>query len=475
MPRVAAIDVGSNAVRLVMVELSRAGLLRDSEFHRYPLRLGTEVFAKGALSKRDLDALVDVFVDINQRLADRGIARYRAVGTAALREAANRDEVVARIERRCGIHLEIIDGQEESRLSRNALWRAVGWAPEDTLLLDIGGGTIELERANRRARVSLPLGTVRLLERWPELAMPLGESTLRRLVDEVSGELGRLTRMHKPATTLIGTGGNLASLAQIVPDETSSLPAIAVEVLPDLMARMAKMTRDERVEVYGLRPDRAELVVAGMVMLTVLIRRFGVRAFIVPGTGLRESVLHELTASTPIEPQARAVLGRLGRRLREPEARARMVRQIFEITASLHKLWEPALVPLLTAAYLMNAGESIDPAAPHEHTAYLIRHTAGLDLDDHGRAIAACTAIAACDGAAAASMSTLSAEDRTVVQRTSALLRLAVAIVERRGRAIRRANTLRSPLTLDCGISEGLPPEIIAAVEHALACQLRVI
>src|SRR2546428_4865997 len=117
MLSLAAVDVGSNAVRLLIVRLSDSGVLLASKFHRYALRLGSDVFAHGEVSEARLRALVDVFRDVARRLRQRRVQHYRAVATSAMRDAANRRQVLRRIDRQTGLRLEVISGVEEARLS----------------------------------------------------------------------------------------------------------------------------------------------------------------------------------------------------------------------------------------------------------------------------------------------------------------------------------------------------------------------
>src|SRR4051812_12790366 len=117
MPIVAAIDVGSNAIRLVTLVVTGAGSQVALNYRRYGLRLGASVFAGGRVAERQAAELFEVFDDIATRLADAGVERYRAVATAALREAKNGKALARDVEKRSGVRLEIIRGDEEARLS----------------------------------------------------------------------------------------------------------------------------------------------------------------------------------------------------------------------------------------------------------------------------------------------------------------------------------------------------------------------
>ena len=160
MSAIAAVDVGSNAIRLIVVEVV-AGGSRTLDEQRYALRLGSDVFACGRLSANTIAELQAIFSDIAARLARYGVTRYRAVATSALRDAQNASAVVEALRASSGVVLEVIDGNEEARLMRRALLRAVGEPPSGMLLIDLGGGSLELARGPLQRSVSLPFGTVR--------------------------------------------------------------------------------------------------------------------------------------------------------------------------------------------------------------------------------------------------------------------------------------------------------------------------
>ncbi|MEM6731820.1 MAG: hypothetical protein AAF658_09700, partial [Myxococcota bacterium] len=139
----AAIDVGSNAIRLSMVRLCPCGTLLDTQSHRYALRLGAEVYGHGLVRETVARAFVDVFRDVSLRMRTFGVDSRRAIATASLRDATNGTNVTDRVYRSHGIHIDVISGAEESELARSALVRALGFVETDSLLIDLGGGSLE--------------------------------------------------------------------------------------------------------------------------------------------------------------------------------------------------------------------------------------------------------------------------------------------------------------------------------------------
>src|SRR5580658_4204473 len=181
MPRFAAIDVGSNAIRLRVVEatapsqVARAqGVLpgadaawKDLATLRAPVRLGAEVFLSGRLAPNSVGQACTALREFRQEMDRWKVDAYRAIATSAVREAKNGGTLVERARREAGIELETVEGIEEARLITLAVTRRIQLGDKRTLLVDVGGGSTELtvlERGETAFTMSLPLGTVRMLE-----------------------------------------------------------------------------------------------------------------------------------------------------------------------------------------------------------------------------------------------------------------------------------------------------------------------
>jgi len=337
MIRVAVVDVGSNAIRLVWQAVDVFGEIQDEGYHRYGLRLGTDAFSRGKLGRQTVQDLISVFHEIASLLRAHRIDHYRAVATAAMRTASNRDAVVKRIKRETGIELVVIDGVVESGLSRKALVRAVGGVSGRTLLVDLGGGSLELERADGLYRMSTPLGTVRLMKRYPELSGPMSRQHLLKMLDIVHGELRAETGRRGPVVAAVGSGGNLDALSRICPGGHGSVPMVDLERLPVKLVSIAAMTIEERMQILGLRADRADIIVAAGLVVAALHRAFGVESLMVPGSGMREALLNMQTGVTQdVGVVARQVGLRGGvRKLRQ---KGKSLRYVFEKLAPAHRL-----------------------------------------------------------------------------------------------------------------------------------------
>ena len=336
MIRVAVVDVGSNAIRLVWQAVDALGHVRDEGYHRYGLRLGTDAFTLGKLSRQTTQDLVSVFYEIAGLISEHQIDSYRAVATAAMRAASNAPAVVKRIKRETGINLEVIDGEIESELSRRALVQAAGGVGGRTLLVDLGGGSLELERSDGLFRMSTSLGTVRLMKRYPQLGAPMGRQTLLKMLDQVLQDLRSEVGRRGKVPAAVGSGGNLDALSRICPGGHGPIPMIDLERLPVKLVSIASMSVDERMKILGLRADRADIIVPAGLVVAALHRMFGVRSLMVPGSGMREALLNQQTASVEDVPSRARNLGvRKGfRKLGQAE---KALRYVFEKLAPTHK------------------------------------------------------------------------------------------------------------------------------------------
>lgn len=292
--RVAAIDVGSNTFLLLVADYDpAAGLTVIEEAEDQP-RLGAGLSATGRLS----DAAIERGLESLTRLRDicrrHGVARIGAAATAAVREAENGKEFVERV-RAIGIPLRIISPETEAALSyRSAAHHFPGRGR--MLVADIGGGSLELVGAlDDRIELtdSLPLGAVRLTEQ---------RVSLTELRDQIRSRLARaIARTDWTGSRVIGSGGTFATLASVLlPHHGLQLshPIHGMEVtardLEWLLAELSEMSQEQRRKVPGLKPERADIIVAGLAVAAELLQHVNARSVKVNGYGLREGLILEL-------------------------------------------------------------------------------------------------------------------------------------------------------------------------------------
>jgi exopolyphosphatase / guanosine-5'-triphosphate,3'-diphosphate pyrophosphatase len=251
MARLAAIDIGSNAIRLRIVEVDppvydageggagsqRSGAPADAgpgpRFHpfrdvfvdRAPVRLGHDVFTKGRIEPGVIGAACEALRRFRASMDAAKVDRYRAVATSAAREAQNGDIFVERAEREAGIHVEVIEGIEEARLVQLAVCERLQLEERTALLVDIGGGSTELTVLRGRSNVfthSLPVGTVRLIEAFLEGKGKVGPVQQRLLEEYLDRSFANAVPEIQEVTAgkidvLIGTGGNIETLVDLCP------------------------------------------------------------------------------------------------------------------------------------------------------------------------------------------------------------------------------------------------------------------
>ena len=427
MARVAAIDIGSNAIRLRIVEVDppvmgpdgpRFTPFRDILVDRAPVRLGHDVFTKGRLEPGVIGAACEALRRFRVAMDGAKVDRYRAVATSAAREAANGDVFVERADREAGIHVEVIEGVEEARLVQLAVAERVHLGGRNAVLIDIGGGSTEItllrgspdgpRAATAVFARSLPVGTVRLIEAFLEGRGPIDKAhrnLLDEYIDRVFVEAIPEIRELSAGSVeqLVGTGGNIETLADLCP-VPSAFPgggrAIDVDAMRRFLDRLCEKGVDERVQLWNLRPDRADTIVPAASVLCRLADAFGLASIAAPGVGLKEGVLVDLARAHFVPQDFRGealaltdACLRLGRRYHFDEAHGVLVGRLgvklFDELGRHHRLGPRDRILLHAAALLHDVGDYVRYEGHHKHSYYLIANSDLLGMTAAERAIVA--------------------------------------------------------------------------------------
>jgi exopolyphosphatase/guanosine-5'-triphosphate,3'-diphosphate pyrophosphatase len=419
MPRFAALDLGSNALRLRIVEAHAPPLGREqlsllpeasSSFRevtslRAPVRLGSEVFVTGRLASASIGQACNALRDFRQAMDAAKVDAYRATATSAVREASNGATLVERARREAGIELEVIEGVEEARLIQLAVVRRLGLGDKRALLVDVGGGSTELtylDRGRNAFAMSLPVGTVRLLETYLRGAKTVDRTRQRLLfegVDRALAEAGPQLR-KVPFELVVGTGGSVDTLSELCPVKGghAGYPrAVDMNAARTLLNKLFGMTIEQRRDGFGLRPDRADTIVTATSIFLRVAEMFKTTAIVAPGVGLKEGILEELVDKHfdrwDKESETRTVVDacvRLGRRYGFDQAHGELVSSfamsLFDDMASAHRLGERERLILRAAAVLHDIGDYVRYDGHHKHSYYLIQHSdiMGLTPDERG-------------------------------------------------------------------------------------------
>jgi exopolyphosphatase/guanosine-5'-triphosphate,3'-diphosphate pyrophosphatase len=300
--RLAAIDIGSNAIRMVIVEVKAHGLDPIKKY-RFPIRLGADVFRTGKISSKNLKESARTFEKFSSVADKYGIARLRAIGTSALREATNSAAYVELIRRKSGIKIEIIDGKLEAQLVHRAVRQEVGLDQSQAVLIDIGGGSVEVTFSNQgkiEATQSFPFGTVRTLELLKR--RHLEESQINLVIGDFIRPLSQFVHANTPSKRLdfaVGTGGNLETLGKLKPIllGLSSKTEMTDLELESLIQKLRKMTVKDRITRFEMRPDRADVIVPAALVVQAILRQASVHRLLMPAVGLKDGVLLSLVDS----------------------------------------------------------------------------------------------------------------------------------------------------------------------------------
>jgi exopolyphosphatase/guanosine-5'-triphosphate,3'-diphosphate pyrophosphatase len=405
MARLAAIDLGSNAIRLRVVDVDpprdtpegpRFFAFREVTADRASVRLGHDVFTRGEIEPSVVAQACDALKRFRATMDAAKVDRYRAVATSAAREAKNGDLLVERAAREAGVHVEIIEGVEEARLVQLAVAERVSLGPRRAVLVDIGGGSTELTvLRDRRAEYarSLPVGTVRLVEAFLEGRGPVDDqhrTLMNEYVDRVCGDaIAEVVEVSAEGGVdlLVGTGGNIETLADLCP-VPSAFPegrAIHAPSMERLLGELCARTVDERVALWGLRPDRADTIVPAAAVLGWIARALRLDSIAAPGVGLKEGVLVDLARAHffpgGFSGEAAAIADacmRLGRRYHFDEAHGQLVAalatRLFDDLAPRHRMGPRDRVLLTAAALLHDIGDFVRYEGHHKHSYYLIVH-----------------------------------------------------------------------------------------------------
>lgn len=391
--RVAAIDVGSNAIRYVIAEVSDSGTYSEVEAERLAVRLGKDVFTRDRLlTQETMDAGVAALIRIRRRIDDLGIAHYRAVATSAVRESRNGGAFVEQVRRESGIHLETISGSEESRLVWIAVKSRVDLGGDRWFTIDLGGGSVEVSVVDSDGILwseSHTLGSVRLLQALEENA-PASGGDYQELLERYAHVL-KVSRAVEEWTPVgvIATGGNIETLADLsgARRDARGVARLAMGDLQALIGKLAALTYNERVHDMGLREDRADVILPAAVVYERVGELARADEILVPGVGVKEGLVLDLVDELRNEPahsdrreqEIRAASVTLGRRFQFDEAHgqqvARLSLDLFDQLSELHGLGEKERNLLMAGAFLHDIGQFVSYGRHHKHSMYLIENS----------------------------------------------------------------------------------------------------
>ena len=287
--KLAAVDIGSNAIRLLLVttrETDEGVVFKKTALYRYPLRLGADVFGTGSISPDVYRTLKHLLRGFDHLVKAFDPKAFRVCATSAIREAKNKKEIIEKLAEKTGIQIELIDGEEEAAIIFSNQLSHVLRPNEVAMYVDVGGGSTELTIMKDGESViarSFKIGTVRALqnnvkkEEW---------GNLEQWVKEVSEK-------YKP-TYVIGSGGNINKLSRLdfFPKKAEgSIERVEIQQLRDLIN---KYSYEDRIDVLGLKPDRADVIIPAADIFLLAMNTAGIDTAITPKVGLADGIIRDL-------------------------------------------------------------------------------------------------------------------------------------------------------------------------------------
>ncbi|MEV1027006.1 Ppx/GppA phosphatase family protein [Streptomyces sp. NPDC050264] len=299
--RLGVLDVGSNTVHLLVVDAHRGARPLPAHSHKAELRLAQLLDEQGAIGADGVEQLVGTVNGALEAAEDKGVEDLLPFATSAVREASNADEVLARVKAETGVELRVLSGAEEARLTFLAVRRWFGWSAGKLLVLDIGGGSLEIAYGideEPDAAASLPLGAGRLTAGWlpGDPADPADVKALRRHVRaQIARTVGEFSRFGAP-DHVVATSKTFKQLARLA-GAARSTEGLYVQrelkrkSLEDWVPRLGAMTEAERAELPGVSEGRAGQLLAGALVAEGAMDLFGVETLEVCPWALREGVI----------------------------------------------------------------------------------------------------------------------------------------------------------------------------------------
>lgn len=287
----AAIDIGSNAVRLLIKSVNEPDAvepLSKVQLLRVPLRLGGDAFTKGKISKKKSKQLISLMKAYKEIMSIYDVKEYRACATSAMRDSSNGKKLVEEIREKTGIAIEIIDGEEEARLLSDDRVEKITARGGHFLYVDVGGGSTELNLVSEGQlewSKSFNIGTVRLLS---GMVNPAEKEAFIQFLEKVSAKY--------PEVNIIGTGGNINKLIRLAaPDRcTGQINLLSAEKLHSITEDLKSYTAQQRMARYNLKPDRADVIIPAAEIFISIVDHLKAPGVLVPISGLADGIIDSI-------------------------------------------------------------------------------------------------------------------------------------------------------------------------------------
>ena len=289
----AAIDIGSNALRLLIsnvIEYKKETITLKNSLVRVPIRLGEDAFTTGIISRKNIKQIIRSMKAFKNLMKVHNVKNYLAFATAALREAKNGKDVVNRVKKKSGINIQIINGKKEAKIISNSnVFEGID-SKKTILYIDVGGGSTELSIIrNKRVlkSISLKIGTVRLLE----------DGVDSKTWNKAKEWVITCTKPYKNIF-LLGTGGNINKLHKISKNKENQ--PLTYNELKKIYKNLNSLSYEERIIEFALNQDRSDVIIPATKLFLKIFEWSGAKVVYVPRVGLSDGMIKELYKSTKL-------------------------------------------------------------------------------------------------------------------------------------------------------------------------------
>lgn len=392
MNRYAAVDIGSNSVRMMVAQIEPSGALTTLAQDRQVTRLGESVFTNGQLSNEATELVCSVLNRMAATWKTFDPLAVRVVATAALRDAQNGAEFLDRTSKITGVPTEIISGQEEARLIHLGVESRWPHPDQRVLIIDIGGGSaemIEADRGRMKTAFSRPLGAVRLQTVFLKNDPP-SPADLQRLNEYIAEKLSVVDKhiQHGGFAHAIGTSATASAVVCAVnriprpKRDTADRKRVSAADIRRLGKHLATMNLSARRKVVGLGPRRAEIILPGALVLQHVLETFEIRSLAYCSAGVRDGIIRDLAERgvgrerSRMSREQKSLVERFAKRFGVDLKHARTVagfcEDLFHALSPLHQLPAGDGRLLEAAAYLRDVGHLISDSGHHKHSFYIV-------------------------------------------------------------------------------------------------------